>query len=68
MGRKLGTEVGVNNSFVALIATKSVSKTRPLISKESEVVGKVDSVLRRAEGPWGCGICGTIARVSGNNS
>ena len=25
MGRKLGTEVGVNSTFVALIATKSVS-------------------------------------------
>ena len=33
---------------------------------ESEAVGKVDSVMRRAEGPRGCGICGT--RVSGCSS
>ena len=25
---------------------------------ESEAVGKADGVLRRAEGPRGCGICG----------
>ena len=32
----------------------------------SEAVGKADSILRRAEGPRGCGICGT--RISGYNS
>ena len=37
-----------------------------LISWESEAVGKADSVLRRAEGPRGCGIYGT--RISGYNS
>ena len=37
MGRKLGTEVGVNSSFVALIATESVSIAIPWLLLRPEV-------------------------------
>ena len=37
MGRKLGTEVDVNSSFVALIATESVSTAIPWLLLPPEV-------------------------------
>ena len=47
MGRKFGTEVGVNSSFVALIATESVSIALSWLLLPPEV-----GVNRHGPFPW----------------